>query len=257
MISSPLELLLETEPIDLKKGLLYASLIPPKDGTRKPSTFICAIDISGSMGGVASLKKGTESDLFSRLDLVKHSIKTIIHMLTPEDNLCLIPFDDKPVVNFPIQAMNEAGKTEALKVLETLEPMYSTNIWGAIESSIDELLKSASCKNTNNYILLFTDGEPNIKPPEGIRQCLQKKLRSIPKYYDQFTIHTFGYGYSLDSKLLLDISFMGNGIYNYIPDCTMIGTIFVNFLANVLRSEERRVGKECLLPCSARWSWFH
>eukprot|EP00826_Nyctotherus_ovalis_P016841 TRINITY_DN1490_c0_g1_i7.p1 TRINITY_DN1490_c0_g1~~TRINITY_DN1490_c0_g1_i7.p1 ORF type:complete len:650 (-),score=127.67 TRINITY_DN1490_c0_g1_i7:112-2061(-) len=232
--TDPLELLLTAEALDARKGLLHASVIPLKSGTRKSSTFVCAIDISGSMGGEASLNKGAEIDSFSRLDLVKHSIRTVIHMLNPEDNLCLITFDDNAVVKFQIQPMDQEGKKRALDVLEQLEPMYSTNIWGALKSSIDQVLKSPVCKSTNNYVLLFTDGEPNVNPPEGIMSALWKEIGSIPDYYEQFTIHTFGYGYSLDSKLLYDISVVGNGIYNYIPDCTMIGTIFVNFLSTIL-----------------------
>lgn len=229
-----LELLLQTESLNSVQGILHASLIPLKSGTRKPSTFVCAIDISGSMGSEASIKKSEELDLFSRLDLVKHSIRTIIHMLNPEDNLCLIPFDDKPVVELPIQGMSKDGKDLALAILDMLEPMYSTNIWGALKTAVEEVMKSPVCKSTNNYILLFTDGEPNINPPEGIMPELRKKLKGIPVYHEHFTIHTFGYGYALDSRLLYDISVLGNGIYNYIPDSTMIGTTFVNFLSNSL-----------------------
>jgi dTDP-glucose pyrophosphorylase len=58
-------------------------------------------------------------------------------MLNSEDNLCLTPFDDKPVIELPIQGMNQAGKDKALAVLEKLEPMYSTNIWSALKASID------------------------------------------------------------------------------------------------------------------------
>ena len=44
-------------------------------------------------------------------------------------------------------------------------------------------------------------------------------------------IHVFGYGYELDTKLLMEIASIGNGTYTYIPDCSMVGTAFVNFMA--------------------------
>lgn len=47
-------------------------------------------------------------------------------------------------------------------------------------------------------------------------------------------IHVFGYGYELDTNLLMDIAQTGNGTYTYIPDCSMVGTAFVNFMANSL-----------------------
>lgn len=44
----------------------------------------------------------------------------------------------------------------------------------------------------------------------------------------------FGYGYNLDTKLLSGLTSLGGGCYGYIPDCSMVGTIFVNFLSTVL-----------------------
>jgi len=47
-------------------------------------------------------------------------------------------------------------------------------------------------------------------------------------------IHVFGYGYELDTYLLSEIAEVGYGTYTYIPDCSMVGTSFVNFMANSL-----------------------
>jgi hypothetical protein len=47
-------------------------------------------------------------------------------------------------------------------------------------------------------------------------------------------IHVFGYGYELDTNLLTEISEVGHGTYTMIPDCSMVGTAFVNFVANAL-----------------------
>ena len=47
-------------------------------------------------------------------------------------------------------------------------------------------------------------------------------------------VHVFGYGYELNTPLLMDIAQLGHGTYTYIPDCSMVGTAFVNFMANSL-----------------------
>ena len=47
-------------------------------------------------------------------------------------------------------------------------------------------------------------------------------------------IHVFGYGYELDSYLLREIAQIGYGTYTYIPDCSMVGTAFINFMATAL-----------------------
>jgi hypothetical protein len=46
----------------------------------------------------------------------------------------------------------------------------------------------------------------------------------------------FGYGYNLNTQLLTSITELGGGCYGFIPDCSMVGTIFVNFLSNALSS---------------------
>ncbi len=211
-------------------GLLHLAIVPPKEGARQPAAFICLIDISGSMNEQASLETGPEVDSFSRLDLVKHSVKTIITMMSPTDYVALVAFDDNAVTRFPLVAMTEASKKKALEVLEAMHPEGSTNIWGALKEAVDISRANAVCKTLNTNILLFTDGEPNVNPPGGIIPTL-KKYTEGPRPY---TIHCFGYGYRLQSDLLLAIAVHGSGIFNYIPDCTMIGTIFVNFLSNVL-----------------------
>lgn len=45
-------------------------------------------------------------------------------------------------------------------------------------------------------------------------------------------MHCFGYGYNLNTKLLYEIATAGNGGFYYVPDQSMVGTCFVNFVAN-------------------------
>lgn len=54
----------------------------------------------------------------------------------------------------------------------------------------------------------------------------------------------FGYGYNLDTKLLASLTELGGGSYGYIPDCSFVGTIFVNFLSLVLSTCSSRMAVE-------------
>ena len=47
-------------------------------------------------------------------------------------------------------------------------------------------------------------------------------------------IHTFGFGYDIDFNLLMEIAETGSGLFGFIPDCSMIGTIFVNTMSIIL-----------------------
>ena len=57
-------------------------------------------------------------------------------------------------------------------------------------------------------------------------------------------IHVFGYGYELDSALLAEIAETGKGSYTYIPDCSMVGTAFINFMSNALSTITNHVRLE-------------
>ena len=45
--------------------------------------------------------------------------------------------------------------------------------------------------------------------------------------------------------------------WNLLPPLTFVGIVALWWGAVELRSEERRVGKECRMPCRSRWSPYH
>lgn len=85
---------------------------------------------------------------------------------------------------------------------------------------------------------MLTDGEPNLNPPRGIIPTLKKYIEI--ENLDTPNFHVFGYGYELDTKLLEEIARKGAGTFAYIPDCSMVGTVFINFMANCLSTITNR-----------------
>jgi hypothetical protein len=70
----------------------------------------------------------------------------------------------------------------------------------------------------------------------------------------QATLHTFGFGYDLDSRLLENLARIGNGMYVFIPDAGFVGTALVNCISNVLVTVAQNV-KLAITPyegCSVR-----
>src|SRR3989338_1989859 len=133
--------------------------------------------------------------------------------------------------------MDQVGKKKAIEKLENLGPEGSTNVWDGLRLAMDSTINNPLCAKTNTCLILFTDGEPNINPPRGIVPTFEKYIKEHPL---NSTIHSFGFGYSLDSELLKDIAMNGSGAYSYIPDCSMVGTVFVNMMSNVLATCVRR-----------------
>ncbi len=211
---------------------LFVRVKATEESKRKPSVFVFVIDVSGSMNTEASVETKGESDGFTRLDLVKHSVRTVIEVLGDSDSICLITFSDDAKVVLDITKTNAAGKARAIQVLENIKTEGMTNIWDGLRVALLNVEKVTD-PNVNISVVLLTDGEPNQNPPRGIIPTLSSAIESR-KINQAFTINTFGYGYSLDSKLLTGISACGAGSYGYIPDSSMVGTIFVNYLSNVL-----------------------
>jgi Mg-chelatase subunit ChlD len=199
---------------------------------RLPCVCICILDVSGSMGLEASLVDpgSGERDGLTRMDLVKHATKAVINMLGDNDHVAIVSYNHAARLVLDLTCTNQLGRDRATVALGTLTPDGRTNIWDGLREAL-ALAAKPECAGKNVHMLLLTDGEPNENPPRGIVPTLQSFLSSRPT---NVTISTFGFGYEMDSTLLCDISKTGNGIYAYIPDASLVGTVFSNFISNAL-----------------------
>ena len=208
--------------------------LPEENKNRKPAIFFCLVDISGSMATKVSI---TNADLeikhgFTRLDLVKHSIKTVIPMLDDNDYLCIILFTDEARVLLPITSMNVAGRNLANRLVDNIKAEYMTNLWDGLRLAIDLINEHEElCKDKNVFTFLLTDGISNIVPLRGIETTLTNYIKEKSL---KGTISAFGYSNDINSTTLNNIATICNGIFAFIPDASMIGTIFVNYIANCL-----------------------
>ena len=225
------------DPNDKEKVFVNVSLEPEKVESRKPLVLIAMIDVSGSMQISSSQDmKGGEDAGISRLGLVKHALKTVVSTLNKEDKMSLITFSSRAKMCLEVTDVNDTGKNVIIDEINKMYPDGCTNIWDALRLG---MIEGQKYKDYNTCLLLFTDGEPNENPPMGIIPTLREAISDIKDV--NFTISTFAFGYNVDSILMEEISQIGNGIYGYCPDCTMVGTIFTNFMANILTTIESTV----------------
>jgi len=213
---------------------LHICMRPKKMETTPPVCLICVVDVSGSMSiNCAGNVENMESVYISRLELVKHSLKTVISTLRKEDMICIIKFDSSAHMQVqPTILANKNIKDEVINNFNGMVDGGATNIWAGIKMAMDTSA-SIPYKNYQKSIMVFTDGDSNTNPPEGVYQALKETL---DKCDDKFTISTFSFGNDVGPELLVDIANLGNGIYGYCPDGTMVGTIFINYMANLLSS---------------------
>ena len=214
-----------------QSGLLHVQVIPPPTGQRQGIIMGVGIDNSGSMGSLACNVNETGGKAFTRLDLTKHTLRAIIGMLGPEDMLYIIKFSDKANVVMLPTAMTDDGKAKANIAITTIVQDGSTNIWDCLK-----MLNFYASKfpGRNVVTALLTDGEANIRPPRGEIDSLKGLERSE-------CLSSFGFGNNLDSKLLSDIAVVGGGSFGFIPDYSMVGTVFINWCATVLATASQNL----------------
>eukprot|EP01064_Diplonema_japonicum_P003441 TRINITY_DN1221_c0_g1_i1.p1 TRINITY_DN1221_c0_g1~~TRINITY_DN1221_c0_g1_i1.p1 ORF type:complete len:728 (+),score=189.69 TRINITY_DN1221_c0_g1_i1:64-2184(+) len=213
---------------------MLCKVIPPNAPKRLPAHIVAVIDVSGSMGSGVSVvndQGNKESHGLSQLDVVKHSINTIVQCLDDGDHLSIVSYSSTATTVLNAVCMNSKGKTRAKKCLDDLSPGGQTNLWDGLFRGMETIRNNKSPVIRNENIMLFTDGMPNIIPPRG-------HVPMLRKYIDEFglvaSINTFGFGYSLDSALLHELAVEGMGTYGFIPDSSLVGTVFVNAVSHQL-----------------------
>jgi len=196
-----------------------------------PNHICCVIDCSGSMGLPASSKdengNTVEDAGLNILDIVKFSTIVIAESLNPQDKLSIVTYSDNAVTVLPPTDMTEEGKTTVKDALDKIEPDCRTNLFAGLKFGVEQAHLVGD--GYINSVFILTDGYPNIHPSEGYEVSIRKVLSESPI---SGALSTFGFGYKLDSKLLVDIAKMGGGYYSFIPDAGMVGTCFINALAN-------------------------
>jgi Mg-chelatase subunit ChlD len=207
------------------------------DLKRKPLILYAIIDTSGSMGeSCTEVSSGKEDDGFSRLDLVKHTLNTIITSLSAQDRICIIKFSNTAEMVANLTFLTETDKYSLIDRVQRLSPDASTNLWDGLRVAFDQMttLSAADVESANIAAFLLTDGRPNIHPPRPILETVDNYIRKRVANGVKPIVHTFGYGYDIDSDMLYSISKQCNGFFGFIPDSSMVGTVFINSLSNCL-----------------------
>jgi Mg-chelatase subunit ChlD len=217
-----------------------------------PTLFIDVIDNSGSMGNPSvdtSTQAASEAAAFSRSDLVRHAVATQIELLRPQDELALVLFDHRVSVPLPRTPMTPSGKTAAKACLPLIKPTGGTAIWTGLQKA---LAIAATATDMNVVIILQTDGEsdPSYDPMRGIPDTFRTWVETNRS--TRVTVHTVGYGFgaALDTPLLRSLADIGRGTVNYIPDGSMVGTVFIHLMANLMSCVYR--GVEIQIPSLSR-----
>lgn len=209
---------------------LNVKVTPPAEGDRQPALVFVLLDISGSTGenSGADLEAGAAD--YTILDLCKHTVRTLGGILGSNDMLCLITYSSKAKVVLKPTVMDKLGRDKLDAILKPIKPEGNTNIWSALEL-MDRIASAPEFSKSNIAAALLTDGVSNMNPGRGVLESFQ--LYGKPSLYN---LSTFGFGYNIESKLLIDIAKFSGGAFAFCPDFSMVATVFINWAATTLAS---------------------
>lgn len=182
-------------------------------------------------------------------------LQTILHMLGEGDMFSLVEFSNSARVLLQYSDVGGPGaRREAIKLVEGMSARGGTNLYDGLMRGIklaDNVIDTSgdagipgweealpAAVGMSSAVFLLTDGVPNISPPRGIVQMLDRyvKRRGL-----DCSVVTFGFGYNLDSHLLHEIAVRGGGQFNFIPDSQLLGTVFVHAISNLLSTGCKKV----------------
>lgn len=180
---------------------------------------------------------GTVSDGLSILDIVKHAANTIVRSCNRNSILSVVAYSTEGRVIVHRMMCSDDNKETIIAAINGLREDGQTNIWGGLDKALETVYEDEKRDEMYRHksILLLTDGCPNINPPRGVVGMIKKfnedrKSRVLDS--DIVSINTFGFGYNLNSDLLKRIAEFGHGMYGFISDASLVGTVFTNMFAN-------------------------
>ncbi len=166
----------------------------------KPSLAIAlVIDRSGSMDG-------------DKIELTKKAAQGVVELLSPQDFISVIAFDDAPREVVPVQ--NVSSPSAISETIGAISADGSTNLYPALTKATDDLLRvNAKFK----HIILLSDG---LSVPGDFEQAVRRAVGG------KITVSTVGIGTDADRFLLEKLASEGAGRSYFTSDPRSIPQIF-------------------------------
>ncbi|MDP8924655.1 MAG: VWA domain-containing protein, partial [Chloroflexota bacterium] len=152
--------------------------------------LVLVIDASGSMAG------GPGS---SKMDLAKEAAVRSIELLSEQDQVGVVSFDDTPRWVVPTQPLDDVGAVQTQ--IGSISPGGGTAIFPALEAAVNDIVpREAKVK----HILLLTDGLSSGGDYDRLAQRMAQA---------NATLSTIAVGSDADFALMRRLAELGNGRY--------------------------------------------
>jgi hypothetical protein len=204
------------------------AIYPSARAARTPLDLCLALDNSGSMAtGVTAA--GRENLGHTSLDMVKHGARTLISGLLPDARLGVVSFSTEAKQVFYLAPMTPSNQAAACAAVNGIVTENCTNIFGGLALCLAML--PAPSAGRQQAVVLLTDGVNNEGPADvlaALKAWEKAQGRRAPPIY------TMGFGNATESPRLVALSAHTDAQFGYMCDAGMVGTTFVNAMANLL-----------------------
>lgn len=195
------------------EALLEIGYTAKGDGMQMPGNYSFVIDRSGSMAG------------YYRIEMLKLSLIELVKMLSPNDFVSVIAYDDDMQIIFPHQKLG-ANKEVLIKAIEAIEAGGGTDMLASMKQGY-EFVMSKYAKNQNNRIILLSDGYDNNQPE--VLEAAQAP------YNDKVSCTSVGVGEDYNYALLKILSEKGRGVLHHVADSADFRKVFLQGLVKEMK----------------------
>ncbi len=175
---------------------------------RPPINLAMVIDRSGSMSG-------------EKLAYAKRALSTVVDLLTANDALSLIIYDDEAEILTPLQRLTERNKRQILSLISDIQADGSTALYAGVTLGAKSLQESLSAKRVSRVILL-SDGLANVGPQSvSALQSLGSRLNE-----EGISVSTIGLGDDYDEDLMTGLARAAGGNHAFVAKINALPEIF-------------------------------
>ncbi|HXH61166.1 MAG TPA: VWA domain-containing protein [Fimbriimonadaceae bacterium] len=175
-------------------------------GPRTPLNLCLVLDRSGSMEGAP-------------LDYAKQAVSHVVDLLSPNDVLSIVVFDETVDVLMPPQRVT--NKQAIKDGVAQIQPGYTTNISDAMTLAAQQLAANEDKSRVTRMVFL-TDGEPTA----GIKEHHPLVQHSGDIKSRGVTCTFLGFGAEYNEELLAAMAKKTGGNYYYITQPQLIPEVF-------------------------------